>query len=293
MSAPAEYPILIPCSGDELVGVVHRGAPDARRGVVIVVAGGPQYRAGAHRQFVNMARRLAGEGLTAMRFDLRGMGDSSGTHRGFEDSRPDIAAAIDALLAAEPTLQEVVLFGECESASGILFYAFRDPRVKGVVLVNPWVRTEEVRAQVYVKHYYWRRLLSGDFWNKVRRGEFRVGESLASLATMVRQSVAGAVAARRQTRTGPGADEIDHLPLPVRTAVGFERFRGAILLILSGKDLIAREFDQVIAGTAAWRGLVERPGVTREDLLEANHTFSNPVTKRQQQDVVVNWLRSW
>ena len=98
------------------------------------------------------------------------MGDSSGTYHGFEHSGPDLKAAIDALLARETRVEEVVLFGECESASGILFYAYTDARVKGIVLVNPWVRTEEGRAQVIIKHYYASRLLSRDFWRKVRTG---------------------------------------------------------------------------------------------------------------------------
>lgn len=292
MSHESVYPILIPCADEQLVGIVHRGAAGNKRGVIIIVAGGPQYRAGAHRQFVALARRLADDGLTALRFDLRGMGDSTGQHRGYEQSRPDIRAAVDALIASEPDLTEIVLFGECESASGILFYAFTDPRIKGIVLVNPWVRTEEIRAQVYVKHYYWRRFLSRDFWTKVFSGQFQVGESLTSLFTMVRQSIAGARTAKQQDRRGV-SDEIDHLPLPVRTAVGFERFKGPILLLLSGKDLIAREFDQVIASSAAWRGLVDRPGVLRADLADANHTFSDPVSKRQQQDAVLAWVRSW
>lgn len=288
----AVFPLVIPCGDEQLIGIVHRGAPETRRAVVIVVAGGPQYRAGAHRQFVGLARRLAEAGVTTLRFDLRGMGDSSGLHRGYEQSRPDIRAAIDRLVEAEPHLEEIVLFGECESASGILFYAYRDPRVKGVALVNPWVRTEEVRATVYVKHYYWRRVLSRDFWSKVLSGKFRPGESLASLFTMLRQTLAGARSARLQTAR-PANDEIDHLPLPVRTAAGFERFRGPILLLMSGKDLIAREFDEVVASSAAWRGLVDRPGVVRKDLENANHTFSDPETKRQQQDAVLAWVRSW
>ena len=116
---------------DELVGMLHRGDPGAKRGIVIVVAGGPQYRAGAHRQFVSLARRLAARGYPVLRFDLRGMGDSGGSHLGYQHSEPDIRAAIDTLTAEQPEVDEVVLFGECESASGILFYAYQDHARKG------------------------------------------------------------------------------------------------------------------------------------------------------------------
>lgn len=51
--------------------------PSASTGVVIIV-GGPQYRAGSHRQFVLLARALATAGYPVLRFDYSGMGDSDG-----------------------------------------------------------------------------------------------------------------------------------------------------------------------------------------------------------------------
>ena len=45
----------------------------ASRGMLIVV-GGPQYRAGSHRQFTLLARDVAATGVPTMRFDYRGMG---------------------------------------------------------------------------------------------------------------------------------------------------------------------------------------------------------------------------
>ena len=61
---------------------------------VIVVVGGPQYRVGSHRQFLQLARHLARQGYPVLRFDGRGMGDSSGLLRSFEEIDDDIGAAI-------------------------------------------------------------------------------------------------------------------------------------------------------------------------------------------------------
>src|SRR3546814_1414367 len=72
-----------PCAEAELVGILHLPAAAARRGVLIVV-GGPQYRAGSHRQFLLIARRLAEQGYPVLRFDHRGIGDSDGPYLGFE-----------------------------------------------------------------------------------------------------------------------------------------------------------------------------------------------------------------
>jgi exosortase A-associated hydrolase 1/exosortase A-associated hydrolase 2 len=287
--APVEEPLLFACGDDVLAGILHRAAvaPRRERGVVIVVAGGPQYRAGAHRQFVSLARKLASRGYPVLRFDLRGMGDSSGVHRGFQQSGPDIQAAVDALLAREPGLREVVLFGECESASGILFYGWRDPRVAGLALVNPWVRTEEGQAQVIVKHYYLDRLRSREFWDKLRSGKFNARESLASLVDVLRKYVR----ARRMHRAGRGAgDDMDGLPLPQKTAAGLSRFQGRVLLLMSGRDYIAREFDEVTASARAWQGLLDDRRVTRLDIEDADHTFSRAEWKAAASGAVLDWL---
>jgi len=290
--AVSEYPRTIACAGNELVAIVHRGAPDARRGVVIVVAGGPQYRAGAHRQFVSLARRLAARGYPVLRFDLRGMGDSSGEHVGYQQSAPDIRAAIDALVAEAPQLGEIVLFGECESASGILFYGYQDPRVKGMALVNPWVRTEEGHAEVILKHYYGQRLWSREFWRKVLSGGFEARASLKSFGRVLRGYLG--VRRIRALREGDtGHDDFAALPLPLKTAAGLRRFAGPALILMSGKDYIAREFDEIARSSKAWEGLLEQPRILRRVLTDADHTFSREVWKVQVADWLAEWLESW
>ena len=77
-----EVPLTFDCLGDTLIGILHKGASDASTGVLMVV-GGRQYRAGAHRQFVKLARYLACHGIPVLRFDVRGMGDSEGDVRHF------------------------------------------------------------------------------------------------------------------------------------------------------------------------------------------------------------------
>lgn len=289
--AACEFPLVLRCGDDHLSACMHRGAPDATRGVVIVVAGGPQYRAGAHRQFVAMARKLAAQGHPVLRFDLRGMGDSSGSYLGFEHATPDIRAAIDGLLAREPQLREVVLLGECESASGILFYAWQDPRVAGAVLINPWVRTEEGQAQVILKDYYLDRIRSREFWDKVRRREFSLTGSLTSMVGVIRAYFRGRQMFARSS-IGQG-DDLAGMPLPAKTATGLSRFKGPVLLLMSGHDYIAREFDEVTAASKAWEGLLDAPRVARVDVEGADHTFSRKVWKGAASDAVVRWVRSW
>ena len=71
------------CGGETLLGILHEPRIHKETGVLVIV-GGPQYRVGSHRQFVLMARALANVGYAVLRFDYRGMGDSTGCPRGFE-----------------------------------------------------------------------------------------------------------------------------------------------------------------------------------------------------------------
>lgn len=286
----SEEPLIFDCEGDSLVGILSRADAPATRGVLIVV-GGPQYRAGSHRQFTLLARHLAECGLPALRFDYRGMGDSTGPLRTFEGVGADIRCAIDRFFEVAPGLKDIVIWGLCDAASAALFYAHRDARVSGLVLVNPWVRTEQGAARAYLRHYYVRRLFQRSFWEKVARGEFRVREAAGAL----RQQAAAAVGrdlearparARPELRdTSAGADA----PLPSRMEQGLRKFGGRVLLILSGNDLTAQEFKDVAARSWRWRRLLASGRVTRHELAEANHTFA----RREWRNQVATWTAAW
>lgn len=269
------------CGGAALLGILHPAPTTARRGVLIVV-GGPQYRIGSHRQFLLLARALAAAGIPTMRFDYRGMGDSDGAYRGFEHIDEDIAAALDAFQKRCPDVEEIVLWGLCDAASAILFYAYRDARVRGLVLMNPWVRTVAGEAKAYIKHYYTARLLDPAFWRKVASGRFDIVASLRSLAAFIGK----AAFTRDDGKAPPAHRDLDaSLPLPARMAEGLRRFKGSVLLLISGNDLTAREFLDAAAASSLWRDLLADPRVVRRDLPTADHTFSQAVWREQ----VISW----
>lgn len=264
------------CRGEELCAVLTRPDQAARTGILVVV-GGPQYRVGSHRQFVLLCRALAAEGIAALRFDRRGMGDSSGTQISFEDIADDIAAAVELFAAQMPALERVLMLGLCDAASAALIYCGerRDPRIKGLVLLNPWVRSEASLAATHVRHYYLQRVLEGDFWRKLLAGKVNPFLSLGSFLASVRAARRGAGAAGfRQAM-----------------AEGWRGFAGPILLILSGRDFTALEFLQQAKAEPLWQGLLARPGLTRRDLPEADHTFSSTAWRREVETWIVDWVR--
>ena len=264
------------CAGHTLYGVANLPVPAHARGVLIVV-GGPQYRAGSHRQFTLLARSLAAQGIAAMRFDYRGMGDSEGEMRDFESVEDDLRAAIDAFFAAAPDLREVVLWGLCDAAAAAALYAAGDARVAGLVLLNPWVRTDSGAAKATLKHYYRDRLLQGALWKKILSGRFDMGGAVKSFASLLGSA-----------RKAPPSNG---LPDRMHDALG--QFGGKVLIILSGADLTAQEFADLAEGSAKWRAWLAAPRVTRHLLPKADHTCSRRVWHDQVALWTAQWVRSW
>jgi exosortase A-associated hydrolase 1 len=272
------------------MGIVARPPGAGTRGVLIAV-GGPQYRAGSHRQFKLLADHLAREGIGVMRFDYRGMGDSSGELQTFEHVHADLRAALDAFFRRAEQLTDVVIWALCDAASAALLYAYTDPRVSGLVLLNPWVRSEASEARAYLRHYYARRLLTAEPWRKLVRGELDLHAAVGSVASTMRRAL-GALAdstdASSDHQTGA-----DGSTLPDRMAYGLRRFKGPVLLILSGNDLTASEFSAVTGQSREWRRLLASPRMTRQFLAQATHTFSSREWREQVACWTASWMRSW
>lgn len=275
----SEIAISFDCESDQLIGIISQPAVPNDCGVVIVV-GGPQYRIGSHRQFVLLARFLATEGITTLRFDYRGMGDSSGEFRDFNAVDMDMRAAIDALQRSDPRIKRVVIWGLCDAASAALFYAPTDQRIIGLVLANPWVRTSTGQAQAVLTQYYRSRLLDRALWKKVLTGQFDFKKSISSLARVIRRALA------KESSREPTAE----LPLRERMYVSWASFSGKVLLLISGEDLTAKEFMDMVSTSAPWRALVENPRVSVRQFPSASHTFSRSAWRDEVAAVTANWV---
>ncbi len=277
----AEEAALFACEGDTLLGILSRPQAPAQTGVVVIV-GGPQYRVGSHRQFVLLSRALAGAGYPVLRFDYRGMGDSTGTQRDFEVISADIAAAIDTLQQRLPAVKQVALWGLCDGASAALLYcgATRDPRVCGLCLLNPWVRSEASLARTQVRHYYRQRLMQKEFWLKLLRG--RVAKSAVSGLI---QKIRLASAAPDKHRIDTGQTAFQH-----RMAAAWHRFDGHLLLLLSADDYTAKEFAEYAGSDPSWKNYQNRTGLVCHEMAGADHTFSNSAMQAAAQELVLNWL---
>ena len=285
-----ERAVTFSCKGSELIGIVHAPESGGTTGMLILT-GGDQYRIGAHRQYVLLARRLAAAGYPVMRFDDRANGDAEGERYAielhhFEDTHDDVCAAVEAFRRECPQLEKIVLWGMCGAVSTFFLSPNLPTPVAGLILVNPWVRTEEGAARTYLKHYYVKRLFEGEFWAKIFSGKFSIGASIRSFLSLLGQSRAE----KSEQSDTPKASSYSGQPLPDRMANGFERFSGLSLFILSGRDYTAQEFKDLIAGSKRWRKLMARRGVKRVDHKQADHTFSTRDWHRQLEDWTLDFV---
>jgi exosortase A-associated hydrolase 1 len=265
------------CEGDRLIGIAAQPPQPAATGVVIIV-GGPQYRAGSHRQFTLLARQLAEHGIASFRFDYRGMGDSEGAMRNFEAIDADIKAAIDTFMAHVPAIRQVVLWGLCDAASAALYYGHTDPRVKSMILLNPWVHTEAGAARARLKHYYLARLLSRAFWAKLLSGKVRIGASLGDVAHSARHAGAPGNNTAATSLPDPRHGSPGYID---RMLKGLKLFKGKAQLILSGNDLTAQEFKAIASTDKGWKKAVSDRMPPPHEIKGATHTFSSRVWRNE------------
>jgi len=289
LSSWREQPMVFECEGSRLIGIAAVPVQPAKTGVIIVV-GGPQYRAGSHRQFILLARQLVQEGIASLRFDYRGMGDSEGDMRNFEVVDADIHAAIDIFLKQVPSVSKVVLWGLCDAASAALFYGHTDSRVGGLILLNPWVHSEQGAAKTRLKHYYLTRLMQPSFWTKLFSSEFSFGDSIGGLLLSFRSIFNKPRSSGEKGFIDPRHGGLNYID---RMLDGLRRFEGAILFILSGNDLTAKEFLNLVDTDIHWAKAMRSSKIHIKTIIGANHTFSSRKWRNQSCELVACHIKRW
>jgi len=166
------------CAGDTLVGTLDE-APGTTG--LLIVSGGNEIRAGAHRGMASLARRLAAAGTPVFRFDRRGVGDSSGENRGYAESAPDIAAAA-ATFCAETRIRRLVGFGNCDAATALALF-HQASGIDALILANPWVadQPDDLPPAEAIRARYAQRLRDPREWLRVLRGGVKISNVIRGL----------------------------------------------------------------------------------------------------------------
>lgn len=281
-----EIPLVIDCQGAPQIGILHKPKISKKTAIVVVVAGGPQYRVGCARQLIQWSRRLAKDGYPVLRFDYRGFGDSGGEFKGFENVDADIKSAIDCLFHETSGVESVVLWAECNAASSVMMYAWKDSRVKKMILQNPWVRNEITQARTYIKYYYFMRLMQKSFWIKIFSLKFNPFKSLTSFFKLWQSAKS-----QNDDIHANEDEEFDELETyQEKMCEGIARFEGDVLLFMSGYSLIGKEFDELVNLTQRWQDVINDTKLTRIDEPEADHTFSRAIDREKLINNALTWL---
>ena len=259
-------PLAISCGGTPLAATLHPGeAPRA----ALIVSGGVQTRVGPHRLFTQLAEALGGQGMAALRFDRRGVGDSEGENTGFLGSAVDIAAAASVLRSEGGT--DIVGIGLCDGAAALALFGAASG-IQRLVLLNPWssssptekattgMSSAEMPAAAQ-RDRTLKRLLDPRNWLRILSGGIDVKGALKTLFSR------GGVA---------------ESALSARLIAAINAFPGPVLVPLSRGDATAEAFAALLPALG--------PHVHPVWLENADHTLTRPEARQALFTAITDWL---
>jgi pimeloyl-ACP methyl ester carboxylesterase len=138
-----------------MVGIVtepHAGIDASEKPAVIFINSGIVHRVGACRLHTQIARSLAPAGVTSLRFDLSGIGDSDARRDTLSFEESSVIETREAMdyLASTKGIRKFVLAGLCSGADVAHLTAAADDRVTGLVMFDAWCYRN---AGFYLRHY--------------------------------------------------------------------------------------------------------------------------------------------
>jgi uncharacterized protein len=259
------------------IAILSQPANTAPSGTcVMMLSGGLQARTGAHRMFTILARALASGGHSAVRFDWPGLGDADGSEMPFEQLAPMLPQIQQQCMAGMQGTDRIVWLGLCDGASVALMHLASQTTTApdALILLNPWVRSEQSQAQTVVRHYYWQRLRQASFWRKLLSG--RVGlDAVRSACRLLKVS--------RQSALPPTGFQ-------QQMAKGWKSFGRPLWLVVADQDLTGLEFLTHAGSDPAWTGALGAPGVVVSTIAGADHTLSGPQDMPEFIRLMTAWL---
>ena len=257
------------CNGDTLIGTLDGKAATVG---LLIVTGGNELRCGPYGSHAELAQKVATAGFPVMRFDRRGVGDSSGYNAGFTESSDDISAAIASFRSTFPRMKTIVAYGNCDAASALMLA--QGQGCNALVLANPWTFEPEPEAAPEtepqpqmtpgaIRAHYLRRLTDPRALLRLLTGKVKVGKLAGSLADAVKPA------------PPPGT-------LAQDMAAGLAQFSGAVTLLIAERDRTGQVF------LSHWNAADQRLRICPK----AGHSFAEPKARIWLQGQLLGALRS-
>ncbi|AMO71599.1 hydrolase 1, exosortase A system-associated [Sphingorhabdus sp. M41] len=265
----------IACKSDKLAATLDSATGTT---ALLIVSGGNEIRSGAHSGMAGLALRISEQGFPVLRYDRRGIGESSGDNQGFLGSADEIAAAAEFLRQEQPQITSVVAFGNCDAATALALFG-PDAGINGYILANPWViesrvvpdETQPTMSSAAIRSRYWDRIKNPRTIVDLLSGKIDFGKLLKGL--------------KQATRS----EENSALSLQLRKALSGLEANTRILL--AKRDTTARAF------LAAWNSadfaqVRDKVTITVEPLDSASHSFADKAAREWLTEKLLEALRA-
>jgi pimeloyl-ACP methyl ester carboxylesterase len=227
--------------------------------------------------YVSLSRTLAGADHLVLRFDLSGIGDSEQRHdklSTIDSNLADIKEALD-FLAASRQASRFVLIGLCSGADHAVLYGASDPRVIGLVLMDPTIPP----TNRYYVHYIFQRLTSLRNWGSVAAGRSGLLRMLMSrLAYRLRPRPAASVLTLETLKFSPHLGQCY-----ANTVANGIRILAAFTSVSPRQTYRSQILD-------AFPLAAFKDSLKLEHFTDSDHLFSDPNDRSRLDQLVLDWL---
>lgn len=273
MTAATEQATSFTVEQSQLLAVYH--APDKHKTIksaVIIITGGPQYRVGSHRIFVQLSRFLSQHNIAVFRFDQRGHGDSSGHIREYDNYQKDLQGAIEHLLTLNNDIEQITLWGLCDGATFAGMEADIHPKISSLILCNPWLESENATALTQIRHYYPNRIRKSNIVHLLQHPKQLIHTAINLLSQLISAS------------KKPSHDT------PIKSFfTAISNFQGDILFLYGSDDLTAKRFKLI---AQEYPEIMTGPRVSQINIADSDHTFTHHSAKKLMFDACLTWLNN-
>lgn len=291
-------------AGQRLFGILH--VPDVARSdapAVVLLSPGVKMRVGPQRLYKRMAEQFAAAGLTVLRFDFYGLGDSEGvlTEELLRDVYNHIEVGrfvedtLDAMnwLQAEIGLNRFILSGLCGGAITGLLTGARDSRVAGLLAlgITPLLASRSADPSLYmtrgqlesVGRTYLQKVTNPGSWMRLLtfKSDYR----------LLWRSVIRTRTAPAPSAPPPTPAESDNAS-PLFPPAFFEMTRTArpLLLVFGGSDRLHFEFEEKFVARHREQLAARPDGYELHVVDRANHVLSAEAWQTEMLAVSARWL---
>jgi exosortase A-associated hydrolase 1 len=228
---------------------------------LLIISGGNEIRSGTFAGQADIARHMQALGYPVFRFDRRGVGDSEGINRGFENSAEDILAALSAFRKGAPHMRNIVGLGNCDAATALALFP-KQEEFCALILSNPWtidpaptINSAPATNAAAIRARYWTRLKSPRTIFDLLAGRISIRKLATGLARATAQNPCSTLATRLNSVLGS-------LGKP-------------IMICLAERDTTAIAFRSVWK-SKAFKTTRAKANISLSSYATASHSFAEP-----------------